>query len=67
MLEGLEGHNVTLLHYRKSGARLTPVLLGLQVTEPEQLQSATAQLLTEGFVFAELPENSRSVFDRFLQ
>ena len=50
-----------------AGARLTPVLLGLQVSEKEQLEDSTAALFAEGFVFAELPANSRSVFDRFLQ
>lgn len=50
-----------------AGARSTPVLLGLHVLDQELLKVATTTLVTEGFVFAELPENSRAVFERFLK
>ncbi|KAK9904777.1 hypothetical protein WJX75_002298 [Coccomyxa subellipsoidea] len=60
--------NVTLFHYRKTGNRASPILLGLEVppASAEKLTAATEALAPQGFTFTELKPEARAVFDQFL-
>ncbi|CAL8464367.1 g3902 [Coccomyxa elongata] len=60
--------NVTLFHYRKTGNRSSPILLGLQVPPEDaaHLSAATEALVPRGFTFTEVKPEARAVFDLFL-
>lgn len=62
--------NITLLHYRKTGARSSPVLLGVQVPAGKQDEfTAAVEELTkvDAYTFAALNDEACSAFEMFLQ
>ncbi|KAL0049357.1 hypothetical protein WJX82_000351 [Trebouxia sp. C0006] len=62
--------NITLLHYRKTGARSSPVLLGVQVPAGKQDEfTAAVEELTQvdAYTFAALNDEACSTFEMFLQ
>lgn len=59
--------NLTLFHYRKSGNRQTPLLLGIQIPSgTEQAFSEAQRALGEDFTFTELSHAARDIFDKFI-
>jgi len=59
--------NLTLFHYRKSGNRSTSILIGIQVPpETEESFAAAQRELGDEFIFSELAENARQMFDMFI-
>ncbi|KAK9806307.1 hypothetical protein WJX72_009564 [[Myrmecia] bisecta] len=69
LLDVISPHwNVTLFHYRKTGARSSAVLLGLQVpVEADERFFAEVGTLAPEFNFTELKTDARQIFDMFLQ
>jgi threonine dehydratase len=68
-LERLQSNfNVTMFHYRQTGNRSSSALLGIQVPESRQVQylHALAGLEPHDFVFEELDQGTREVFDQFI-
>lgn len=60
--------NITLFHYRNSGAQTSSVLLGLQIppADAAAFAEATKALATE-FTFRELDEQTKKAFENFIQ
>ncbi|CAK0786451.1 hypothetical protein CVIRNUC_009664 [Coccomyxa viridis] len=60
--------NVTLFHYRKTGNRSSPILLGLEVParSEEALRVVIEELVPKGWSFTEVKQKARAVFDLFL-
>ncbi len=59
--------NLTLFHYRKSGNRSTSILVGIQVPPDTVADFEAAQhQLGDEFIFSELPDNARQMFDMFI-
>ena len=59
--------NLTLFHYRKSGNRQTPLLIGIQVPPATAEAFEQAQkTLGDDFSFTPLSESARGIFDKFI-
>ena len=67
-LDASAGMNVTMFHYRGTGNRASSVLLGLQIPPGCEGAYAAVQeaLAPLDFVFEELSEENRKLFDQFV-
>lgn len=59
--------NITLFHYRNTGNQSSTVLLGMQVPPGDwERFSSVQESLRGNFTFAELAEDARKVFVKFI-
>eukprot|EP01024_Parvocaulis_polyphysoides_P054243 TRINITY_DN5470_c0_g1_i2.p1 TRINITY_DN5470_c0_g1~~TRINITY_DN5470_c0_g1_i2.p1 ORF type:complete len:165 (-),score=16.53 TRINITY_DN5470_c0_g1_i2:208-702(-) len=61
--------DITLFHYRKSGARTTKLLLGMRVIprEEDELKLVFGQLKQQEFSFTKIDGEVKRLFDMFIQ
>eukprot|EP01023_Acetabularia_acetabulum_P051426 TRINITY_DN5681_c0_g2_i3.p1 TRINITY_DN5681_c0_g2~~TRINITY_DN5681_c0_g2_i3.p1 ORF type:complete len:622 (+),score=117.01 TRINITY_DN5681_c0_g2_i3:102-1967(+) len=61
--------DITLFHYRKSGAIITKLLLGMRVLpcEEDELQAVFDELKQKDFSFSKIEGEAKRLFDMFIQ